>query len=315
MPKRKFTSSSTKPSVAASVLDLIGNTPLVRLGKISPPNGAQILGKVESFNPAGSVKDRIAKAMIESAENTGLLTKGTTLVEPTSGNTGIGLAMVCSYKGYGLVLTMPEDMSVERQELLKRLGATVIVTPAIEGMTGAVFKAQELVKNEGYIMLQQFDNPSNPETHYLTTGPEIISATESKLDAFVAGVGSGGTITGVARALAEANLDCQIIAVEPASSPVLSGGRPGIHQLQGMGASFVPSVLDTSAYSEVICVSDKQAIQMTARLAKEEGLLVGISAGANVQASIEVAARLTPEQTVVTMLCDTGERYLTVPLT
>jgi len=253
--------------------------------------------------------------MIESAENTGLLTKGTTLVEPTSGNTGIGLAMVCSYKGYGLVLTMPEDMSVERQELLKRLGATVIVTPAIEGMTGAVFKAQELVKNEGYIMLQQFDNPSNPETHYLTTGPEIISATESKLDAFVAGVGSGGTITGVARALAEANLDCQIIAVEPASSPVLSGGRPGIHQLQGMGASFVPSVLDTSAYSEVICVSDKQAIQMTARLAKEEGLLVGISAGANVQASIEVAARLTPEQTVVTMLCDTGERYLTVPLT
>ena len=164
-------------------------------------------------------------------------------------------------------------------------------------------------------MLQQFDNPANPETHFLTTGPEIISATESKLDAFVAGVGSGGTITGVARALAEANLNCQIIAVEPASSPVLSGGRPGMHQLQGMGASFVPSVLDTSAYSEVICVSDKQAIQMTARLAKEEGLLVGISAGANVQASIEVAARLTPEQTVVTMLCDTGERYLTVSLT
>ena len=304
-----------KPSVAASVLELIGNTPLVQLGKISPTNGAKILGKVESFNPAGSVKDRIAKAMVESAENAGLLTKGTTLVEPTSGNTGIGLAMVCSYKGYGLVLTMPEDMSVERRELLRRLGATVIVTPAIEGMTGAVFKAQELAKNEGYIMLQQFDNPANPETHFLTTGPEIISATESKLDAFVAGVGSGGTITGVARALAEANLDCEIIAVEPASSPVLSGGRPGLHQLQGMGASFVPSVLDTSAYSEVICVSDEQAIEMTARLAKEEGLLVGISAGANVQASIEVAARLTPDQTVVTMLCDTGERYLTVPLT
>tara|TARA_Y100000994_G_scaffold115478_1_gene94939 strand:- start:6222 stop:7169 length:948 start_codon:yes stop_codon:yes gene_type:complete len=315
MPKKKFKSSSMKPSVAASVLELIGNTPLVQLGKISPTNGAKILGKVESFNPAGSVKDRIAKAMVESAENAGLLTKGTTLVEPTSGNTGIGLAMVCSYKGYGLVLTMPEDMSVERRELLRRLGATVIVTPAIEGMTGAVFKAQELAKNEGYIMLQQFDNPANPETHFLTTGPEIISATESKLDAFVAGVGSGGTITGVARALAEANLDCEIIAVEPASSPVLSGGRPGLHQLQGMGASFVPSVLDTSAYSEVICVSDEQAIEMTARLAKEEGLLVGISAGANVQASIEVAARLTPDQTVVTMLCDTGERYLTVPLT
>ena len=314
MPKQKIDSSGAKPSVASSVLDLIGNTPLVELRKISPPDGAKVLGKLESFNPAGSVKDRIAKAMVESAENRGLLTEGATLVEPTSGNTGIGLAMVCSYKGYGLVLTMPEDMSIERRELLKRLGATVIVTPAIEGMTGAVFKAQELVKNEGYVMLQQFDNPANPEAHYLTTGPEIISATQSNLDAFVAGVGSGGTITGVARALTEARLDCQIIAVEPASSPVLSGGRPGIHQLQGMGASFVPSVLDTSAYSEVICVSDKQAIDMTARLAKEEGLLVGISAGANVQAAIEVAARLTPKQTVVTMLCDTGERYLTVPI-
>ena len=315
MKKQKVNPSHTKPSVASSVLDLIGNTPLVQLSKISPPNGATILGKVESFNPAGSVKDRIAKAMVESAENSGLITKGATLVEPTSGNTGIGLAMVCSYKGYRLVLTMPEDMSVERRELLKRLGAKVVVTPAIEGMTGAVFKAQELVKHEGYTMLQQFDNPANPEIHYLTTGPEIISATESKLDAFVAGVGSGGTITGVAHALAEANLDCEIIAVEPASSPVLSGGRPGLHQLQGMGASFIPSVLDTSAYSEVICVSDKEAIDMTARLAKEEGLLVGISAGANVHASIEVAARLTPEQTIVTMLCDTGERYLTVPLT
>jgi cysteine synthase A len=306
-------SSLNSSAVVQSVLGLVGDTPLVKLAKISPKNGATILGKFEVFNPAGSVKDRIALAMIEAAEKDGTLKSTDVLVEATSGNTGIGLAVICAYKNYRLVITMPDDMSHERCELLQRLGADVIMTPAIEGMTGAVHKADELVESHGYVMLQQFNNPANPEIHYKTTGPEILRATNEKFDAFVAGVGSGGTITGVGRAIKDAQINCKIVAVEPANSPVLQGGRAGQHSLQGMGASFIPSILDQSIYSEIISVTDVNAIETTKRLAKEEGLLVGISAGANVFAAIQIAEKLEPYQSVVTMLCDTGERYLSVP--
>lgn len=303
-----------KPVIANSVLELIGATPLVRLQRVVPEGCAEVLGKLESSNPAGSVKDRIALSMVEAAEHAGQIQPGDTLVEPTSGNTGIGLAMVCARKGYKLVLTMPEDMSVERRRLLERFGAELRLTPAVEGMTGAVFAAQELADERGYFMPQQFDNPANPQVHRQTTGPEILKATEGHLDAFVAGVGTGGSITGVGEVLREAGLDVHIVAVEPESSPVLQGGRPGSHGIQGIGASFVPSVLNREIYDEVISVRDEAAYEMTERLAREEGLLVGISAGSNVWASIEIAKRLGPEQRVVTMLCDTGERYLSVKL-
>lgn len=307
------TSSPEASAIVESVLGLVGDTPLVKLGKIGPENGATILGKFEVFNPAGSVKDRIALAMIEAAEKDGTLKRDDILVEATSGNTGIGLAVICAYKDYRLVITMPDDMSQERRELLQRLGAEVVMTPAVEGMTGAVHKANELVASQGYVMLQQFNNPANPEIHYRTTGPEILKATSNKLDVFVAGVGSGGTITGVGRAIKEAQVSCTIVAVEPANSPVLQGGRAGQHLLQGMGASFIPSILDQSVYSEIVSVNDGDALETTKRLAKEEGLLVGISAGANVFAAIKIAEKLEPHQRVVTMLCDTGERYLSVP--
>jgi len=306
-------SSHNSSAVVESVLGLVGDTPLVKLAKISPKDGATILGKFEVFNPAGSVKDRIALAMIEAAEKDGTLKSTDVLVEATSGNTGIGLAVICAYKNYRLVITMPDDMSHERRELLQRLGAEVIMTPAIEGMTGAVHKADELVESHGYVMLQQFNNPANPEIHYKTTGPEILRATNEKLDAFVAGVGSGGTITGVGRAIKDAQINCKIVAVEPANSRVLQGGRAGQHSLQGMGASFIPSILDQSIYSEIISVTDLNALETTKRLAKEEGLLVGISSGANVFAAIQIAEKLEPYQCVITMLCDTGERYLSVP--
>ncbi|MEX2376271.1 MAG: cysteine synthase A [Dehalococcoidia bacterium] len=300
--------------MAGSVLDLIGNTPLVRLNRVAGEGAAEVLGKFEVFNPAGSVKDRIARAMVEAAERDGTLKPGVTLVEPTSGNTGIGLAMVCATKGYRLVLTMPEDMSLERRRLLERFGVDLYLTPAIEGMTGAVYAAQELVREKQYVMLGQFDNPANPEVHRLTTGREIIEATGGQVDAFVAGVGTGGTITGVGEAFREAGVGARIVAVEPQRAPVLQGGRAGIHGIQGIGASFVPSVLDRNIYSEVMSVRDEDAFAMTKRLTREEGLLVGISSGANVWAAVKLAQELGPGKRVVTMLCDTGERYLTVTL-
>ncbi len=302
-------------TIAGSVLELIGNTPLVRLGRIVPEGSAEVLGKLESLNPAGSVKDRIALSMIEAAEAEGLIKPGDTIVEPTSGNTGIGLAMVCAVKGYRLVLTMPEDMSIERRRLLTRFGAQLVLTPAIEGMTGAVYAAQELIKkNKGYFMPQQFQNPANPEVHRRTTAREILRATEGRIDAFVAGVGTGGSITGIGEVLKQELPGVLVVAVEPAKSQVLAGGKAGIHGIQGIGASFVPGVLDREVYDELIAVKDEDAYAMTARLTREEGLLVGISSGANVWASLRVAARLGAGKRVVTMLCDTGERYLSVNL-
>ncbi len=303
--------SHARPVLADGALSLIGRTPLVRLGRIAPPE-REILGKLESMNPAGSVKDRIALSMVEAAEREGRLRPGDTIVEPTSGNTGIGLAMVCACKGYRLVLTMPEDMSLERRRLLERFGAELVLTPALEGMTGSVYAARDLAERHGYFMPQQFENPANPEVHRLTTGPEILEATAGRLDAFVAGVGTGGTITGVGAVLREALPAVRIVAVEPERSPVLGGGRAGMHGIQGIGASFVPGVLDREIYDEVVAVADEDALAMTTRLTREEGLLVGISAGANVWAAERVARELGAGARVVTMLCDTGERYLTV---
>ena len=313
-PESTTAAPRQQPLIAGSVIDLVGNTPLVRLNRVVPDGAAEVLGKFEVFNPAGSVKDRIAASMVDAAEQAGLIKPGDTLVEPTSGNTGIGLAMVCAARGYQLVLTMPGDMSVERRRLLERFGADLVLTEPIEGMTGAIHAAQQLVDQHGYFMPQQFQNPANPEVHRLTTGPEIVTATGGQLDAFVAGVGTGGTITGVGQVLRDAGIDARVVAVEPERAPVLQGGRAGMHGIQGIGASFVPGVLDTDIYQEVIGVSDEDAYDMTARLARDEGLLVGISSGANVWAAIRVAEQLGPGKRVVTMLCDTGERYLSVDL-
>jgi len=300
--------------IAGSVLDLVGNTPLVRLNRVVPQGAAEVLGKLESLNPAGSVKDRIALAMIEDAEARGTLKPGATIVEPTSGNTGIGLAMVAAVKGYRLILTMPEDMSVERRKLFARFGAEVVLTPAIEGMSGAVYAAQELVEKNGYFMPQQFNNPANPEVHRRTTALEILKATDGRLDAFVAAVGTGGTLTGTGEVLKEQVPGVLVVAVEPTRSPVLAGGKPGLSGIQGIGASFVPSVLNREVYDELIAITDEDAMSMTARLTKEEGLLVGISAGANVCAAVQIATRLGAGKRVVTVLPDTGERYLSVNL-
>jgi cysteine synthase A len=298
--------------IADSVLDLVANTPLVRLHRVVPEGSAEVLAKLESMNPAGSVKDRIALSMIEDAESRGELKPGDIIVEPTSGNTGIGLAMVAAVKGYRLILTMPEDMSMERRKLLTRFGAELVLTPAIEGMSGAVYKAQELAEEHGYFMPQQFNNPANPEIHRRTTAQEIMKATEGRLDAFVAGVGTGGTITGVGEVLKAHLTKLLVVAVEPARSPVLAGGKAGLTGIQGIGASFVPTVLNREIYDELIAITDEDAYAMTARLTKEEGLLVGVSAGANVVAALQVAAKLGEGKRVVTILPDTGERYLSV---
>jgi len=303
--------------VVESITELIGRTPLVRLGRIADGTGAQVLGKLESMNPAGSVKDRIGLAMIEAAETEGRLVPGeSVIVEPTSGNTGIALAFVCAAKGYRCILTMPETMSVERRTLLRAYGAELVLTPGAEGMRGAIARAEEIAEaTEGSFVPQQFQNPANPAVHRRTTAEEIWSDTDGAVDILVAGVGTGGSITGVAEILRDRKPGFRSIAVEPSDSPVLSGGVPGPHKIQGIGAGFIPGVLNTSVYDEVITCTADDAFAMARRLAREEGILLGISSGANVWASLEVARR--PESaglTIVTFLCDTGERYLTTPL-
>ncbi|OHB60733.1 MAG: cysteine synthase A [Planctomycetes bacterium GWF2_42_9] len=298
-----------------NLIETIGNTPLVRINALNNTE-AIVLAKMEFFNPCGSVKDRIGFAMIEAAEKQGRIDKSTTLVEPTSGNTGIGLAFVCAVKGYKLKLVMPESMSIERRKLFKAFGAEIVLTPASEGMKGAVAEAQRIVSNVGNsVMLQQFENPANPEIHRKTTAEEIWNDSGGKIDIFVAAVGTGGTITGCGRVFKERKPSVKIIAVEPADSAVLSGGKPGPHKIQGIGAGFVPKVLDTSLIDEVICVKNNDAIETAKQLALKEGMLCGISSGANVYAALQIAAR--PEnkgKTIVTIICDTGERYISTEL-
>ena len=292
----------------SSILDRIGNTPLVKLS--TPKGSATLWGKLESANPGGSVKDRIAKAMIEQAEKDGLLKPGDVIVEPTSGNTGIGISLVGSIKGYQVVLTMPDTMSMERRRLLGAFGAELILTPGSQGMRGAIAKAEEIAAERKAFMPQQFCNPANPKIHLETTGPEILRDLDNQVDALVAGIGTGGTITGAGQVIKENNPQALIIAVEPSDSPVLSGGEPGPHKIQGIGAGFVPDVLNTDIITEIITVTNEQAMETARDLAREEGVFAGISAGANVFAARQVAARLKPGQNVVTILCDTGERYL-----
>ncbi len=292
-------------------LDLIGGTPLVRLSRISSDDGAEICGKLESNNVAGSVKDRPALSMILAAEAAGDLAPGSTIVEATSGNTGISLAMICAVRGYRCVIVMPEDMSEARRHLLKSYGAEVVLTGAQDGMAGAVEQAERILDTTpGALMCGQFENPANPEIHSKTTAEEIWRATNGDVDVFVAGVGTGGTLTGVGRVLKERNPQVRVVAVEPRASAVLSGGKPGLHGIQGLGAGFIPKVLDTDLIDDVITVTDLAAERMTKRLAREEGLLLGPSAGANVHAALEVSRKLKPGQRVVTILCDGGVRYL-----
>ncbi len=297
-------------TVSEQTLGQIFNTPLVRLNVLTGPKDAFVWGKMEASNPGGSVKDRIALAMIEQAEKDGCIKPGDTIVEPTSGNTGIGLSLVCAVKKYKLILTMPDTMSMERRRLLGAYGAELILTPGNLGMRGAIEKAEEVAAAKKAFLPQQFKNPANPRVHEQTTGPEIVKALEGKIDAFVAGVGTGGTITGVGHVLRAHNPKVHISAVEPADSPVLSGGDPGPHKIQGIGAGFIPDILDTSVYNEVLTVTNEEAMNMARRLAREEGIFSGISAGANVFAALKVARRLGPGKNVVTVLCDTGERYL-----
>ncbi|MFM8893280.1 MAG: cysteine synthase A [Planctomycetia bacterium] len=302
--------------VYADNVDTIGRTPLVRINRLTQGLDVRLLAKIEGRNPAFSVKCRIGAAMIWDAERSGRLQPGQHVIEPTSGNTGIALAFVCAAKGYPLTLLMPESMSLERRQLLKGLGATIVLTPATEGMRGAVSRAEEMAQDSRYFMPQQFKNPANPEIHFRTTGPEIWNDTEGKVDVFVAGVGTGGTITGVARFFKQAQGQrLHAVAVEPEASPVLSGGKPGAHKIQGIGAGFVPDVLDRSLVDEVLTVTNDEAIAVARRLAKEEGILCGISCGAAMHAALRVAAR--PEsagKTLVVVLPDSGERYLSTGL-
>ena len=304
--------------IAKQLTELIGNTPLLELNKFSTANGlaTPLVAKVEFFNPGGSVKDRIALAMIEDAEERGLLAPGATIIEPTSGNTGIGLALVAAVKGYHLILTMPETMSVERRNLVKAYGAQVQLTPGSEGMSGAIRKAEELRESiPGSIILQQFENPANPARHFDTTGPEIWQQTDGKIDIFVAGVGTGGTVTGTGKYLKQQNPDIQVVAVEPKSSPVLNGGQSGPHKIQGIGAGFVPANYDAAVVDDVIDIDNDDAISASREVARQEGLLVGISAGAALAAASQLAQR--PENVgkrIVVLLPDTGERYLSTVL-
>jgi cysteine synthase len=307
MPRGKTYENSAKA---------IGDTPMIRINRLVPAGGATVFAKCEFFQPLNSVKDRIGVAMIEAGERDGRINADTHIIEPTSGNTGIALAFVCAAKGYRLTLTMPESMSVERRALLRAMGANLVLTPAAEGMRGAIAKANELVQNDkvGY-MPQQFENPANPAIHEATTGPEIWEDSAHNIDAIVAGVGTGGTITGVARYIKKLNPNFKAIAVEPKHSPVISGGQPGKHRIQGIGAGFIPKNLDTSIVDEVIAVDDEDAFDWGRRLAKHEGIVAGISSGANMWAAAQVAAR--PEfkgKRIVTIMCSLGERYLSTPL-
>lgn len=300
--------------VANSIVELIGYTPLVKLNRIVSENDADVYLKLEFFNPGGSVKDRIALAMIEAAEKSSKLKPGMTIVEPTSGNTGIGLAMVAAAKGYKAKLVMPETMSLERRNLLRAYGAELVLTPGSEGMGGAIRKAEELAKQEGYFMPQQFENEANPEIHRNTTAKELLEQVGGQIDAFVAGVGTGGTITGVGEVLKEHFPNVKIYAVEPADSPVLSGGKPGPHKIQGIGAGFVPKILNTTIYDGVITVQTEQAFEYARRAAREEGILGGISSGAAIYAALQVAKELGKGKKVVAVVPSNGERYLSTPL-
>ncbi|KQO14113.1 cysteine synthase A [Paenibacillus sp. Leaf72] len=304
--------------IVQSITDLIGDTPLVRLNRLVPEDSAEIYVKLEYQNPGASVKDRIAISMIEVAEQEGVIKPGDTIVEPTSGNTGIGLALVAAAKGYKAILVMPETMSIERRNLLRAYGAEVVLTPGSEGMNGAVRKAEELAKeNPSYFIPQQFNNQANVKIHRETTGPEIVEAINSldgKLDAFVAGIGTGGTITGTGEVLKKNFKDIKIYAVEPAASPLLSGGQPGPHKIQGIGANFVPTILDREIYDEVITVENDDAFDYARRAAKEEGILCGISSGAAIYAALKVAKELGKGKRVIAVVPSNGERYLSTPL-
>lgn len=302
-----------KMTVANSVTELIGNTPIVRLNHLTGEDDAELYAKLEYFNPGSSVKDRIALAMIEAAEREGKLKPNDTIIEPTSGNTGIGLALVAAVKGYKAILVMPETMSIERRKLFKAYGAEVILTPGAQAIKGSIAKAQELAKEKGYFLPQQFKNPANPEIHYQTTGKEIAAAFDS-LDAFVAGVGTGGTLSGSGKALKEKFKDIHIYAVEPKDSSILNGGKPGPHKIQGIGTGFVPDTLDTEIYDHVIDVSNEQAFEYARLAGKKEGVLAGISGGAAIYGGVQVAKQLGKGKKVVVIVPDNGERYLSTPL-
>lgn len=305
-------------TIYKNVTELIGNTPVVELSNLEKEEGlkAQLLAKVEFFNPAGSVKDRIAKRMIEKAEEQGLLKKGATIIEPTSGNTGIGLASVCASKGYKAIFTMPETMSVERRNLLKAYGAKIVLTPGSQGMKGAIAKAKELQESTPNSLIpSQFTNLENPQAHYETTGPELWEQTDGEIDIFVAGVGTGGTISGTGKYLKEKNPNIKIVAVEPEGSPVLSQGKAGPHGIQGIGAGFVPDTLNTQIYDEIVTVTNENAYNTGRAIAQKEGLLVGISSGTSVYAAIQLAKRPENEgKRIVALMPDTGERYLSTPM-
>lgn len=303
--------------IGNSVTELIGQTPIVKLNRMTGAEDADVYLKLEYFNPGSSVKDRIALAMVEAAEKEGNLKEGDTIIEPTSGNTGIGLAMIAAAKGYKSVLVMPETMSMERRNLLRAYGAELVLTPGPDGMNGpngAIKTAEKLANENGWFMPQQFKNEANPEVHRLTTGPEIVEAMGDQLDAFISGIGTGGTITGAGQVLKENYPNIQIVAVEPTDSPVLSGGKPGPHKIQGIGAGFVPDILDTEIYSEIIQVTNDQSFETARQAAREEGILGGISSGAAIYAALQVAKRLGKGKKVLAIIPSNGERYLSTPL-